>query len=253
MSGHSKWAGIKHKKGLLDAKKGKIFTKIIRELTMAAKKGGGSPDANPSLRMVIAKAKEANMPSDNIDRAIKRGTGELPGVTYEEFTYEGYGPGGFAIMVEVLTDNKNRIAAELRSLFSKRGGNLANAGAVSWMFNKKGYIVIDKKEMPEDKLMSVVLEAGAEDLVVEDASYEITTTVQDFEKVKAALKDNNVVVQNAELTMIPTSTVKLEEAAAKSALAFVESLEDQDDVQHVYANFDIPNSILLEDAGQDSA
>ncbi|MFH1407132.1 MAG: YebC/PmpR family DNA-binding transcriptional regulator [Candidatus Omnitrophota bacterium] len=253
MSGHSKWSSIKGKKGIADAKRGKIFTKLIRELTMAAKKGGGNPDANPSLRMVIAKAREANMPSDNVDRAIKRGTGELPGVIYEELTYEGYGPGGFAILVEVLTDNKNRTTAEIRNLFSKKGGNLAGAGSVSWMFNKKGYIMIDKKDAAEDKLMSVVLDAGAEDLVVGETSYEITTTMQDFEKVKNAVKTNNIPYQVAELTMIPASTVKLESAAAKQALSLVEMLEDQDDVQHVYANFDIPDSILMESAEGTSA
>ena len=249
MSGHSKWAGIKHKKALIDAKKGKVFTKVIKEITMAAKHGGGSADANPSLRTAITKAKEANMPWDNIERAIKRGTGELPGVVYEEITYEGYGPGGIAILVEVVTDNKNRASAEIRALLSKKGGNLAGAGSVSWLFHKKGYIVIDKKEVEEDKLMNIVLESGAEDLTTAETTYEVTIQLKDFENVKKALSENKIPWQVAEITMIPSSHVKLtERGIANQVLGLVDSLEEHDDVQNVYANFDIPDDLLKEAA-----
>ena len=249
MSGHSKWAGIKHKKALIDAKKGKVFTKVIKEITMAARHGGGSVDANPSLRTAIAKAKEANMPWDNIERAIKRGTGELPGVVYEEITYEGYGPGGIAILVEVVTDNKNRASAEIRALLSKKGGNLAGAGSVSWLFHKKGYIVIDKKEVEEDKLMNIVLESGAEDLTTAETTYEVTIQLKDFENVKKALSENKIPWQVAEITMIPSSHVKLtERGIANQVLGLVDSLEEHDDVQNVYANFDIPDDLLKEAA-----
>ncbi len=246
MSGHSKWAGIKHKKALMDAKKGQAFTKIIKELTVAAREAGGNPATNVRLRAAMAKAKEMNMPSDNIDRAIKRGTGELPGVTYETVVYEGYGPGGIAIMVEALTDNKNRTTAEVRNIFAKKGGNLAGTGSVSWIFSKKGYVLIDKSNtgVSEDGLMSIVLEAGAEDMKSEKKSYEITSQPQDLEKIKSALAGRQVKYQLAELTMIPSSTVKLEGAQAKQVLELVESLEDHDDVQHVYANFDIPDEVL---------
>ena len=249
MSGHSKWAGIKHKKALIDAKKGKVFTKVIKEITMAARHGGGSVDANPSLRTAVAKAKEANMPSDNIERAIKRGTGELPGVTYEEVTYEGYGPGGIAILIEVVTDNKNRTTAEVRALLSKKGGNLAGAGSVSWLFHKKGFIVIDKKDVEEDKLMNIVLESGAEDMTQSDSYYEITTPPKDFEAVKKSLEDNKILWQSAEITMIPSSHVKLtERSAAQQVLGLVDSLEEHDDVQNVYANFDMPDDLMKEAA-----
>jgi YebC/PmpR family DNA-binding regulatory protein len=249
MSGHSKWAGIKHKKALIDAKKGKVFTKVIKEITMAARHGGGSVDANPSLRTAIAKAKEANMPWDNIERAIKRGTGELPGVTYEEVTYEGYGPGGIAILIEVVTDNKNRTTAEVRALLSKKGGNLAGAGSVSWLFHKKGFIVIDKKDVEEEKLMGIVLESGAEDMTQSDSYYEVTTPPKDFENVKKALEDNKIPWQSAEITMIPSSHVKLtERSAAQQVLGLVDSLEEHDDVQNVYANFDIPDDLMKEAA-----
>ncbi|MBI3990608.1 MAG: YebC/PmpR family DNA-binding transcriptional regulator [Candidatus Omnitrophica bacterium] len=249
MSGHSKWAGIKHKKALLDAKKGKVFTKVIKEITMAAKHGGGSPEANPSLRTAIAKAKEANMPSDNIDRAIKRGTGELPGVVYEEVNYEGYGPNGIAILVEVVTDNKNRTTAEVRAILSKKGGNLAGAGSVSWLFHKKGYIVIDKKAVEEDKLMSLVLESGAEDMVSAGNTYEVTVQPKDFENVKKALSENKITWQVAEITMIPSSNVKVSDrSAAQQVLGLVDALEEHDDVQNVYANFDIPDELLKEAA-----
>jgi YebC/PmpR family DNA-binding regulatory protein len=246
MSGHSKWAGIKHKKGLADAQKGKIFSKLAKELTAAARAGGGNPETNAKLRTFLAKAREANMPSDNVERAIKRGTGELPGVTYEEMTFEGYGPGGVAIIVEALTDNKNRASAEIRTIFSKKGGSLAGAGSVNWLFHKKGFIVVDKKTVDEDKLMNLVLDAGAEDMAGEADSYEITTSTQDFEKVKQALLEAKVKWISAEVTLIPSSTVKLMGNDAKQILALVEELEDHDDVQNVYANFDIPDEIIKE-------
>lgn len=244
MSGHSKWAGIKHKKALMDAQKGKVFTKLIKELTVSAKEGGGDPEANPRLRLAIAKAKEANMPKDNIEKAIKKGTGELPGVVYENITYEAYGPAGVAIMIEALTDNKNRTTAELRNILSRKGGNMAGHGSVAWLFHKKGYILIDKSRISEDKLMDIVLDAGAEDLKSEGKSYEITTDVKDFEKVKEALKQNGIEWQMAEITMIPSSTVKVVGENAKQVLALMDAIEDYEDVQNVYANFDIPDEIL---------
>ncbi|MCM8778889.1 MAG: YebC/PmpR family DNA-binding transcriptional regulator [Candidatus Omnitrophica bacterium] len=246
MSGHSKWAGIKHKKALVDAQKGRLFSKFAKEITSAARQGGGNPDTNTKLRLLIQKAREANMPSENIERAIKRGTGELPGVNYEEMTMEGYGPGGVAIMVELLTDNKNRASQEIRTIFSRKGGNLAGAGSVSWLFHKKGFMVVDKKEISEEKLMDIVLEAGAEDMTVQDDSYEITTSVQDFEKVKQALIDNNIKYISAEITMLPANTVKLTGDTARQVLILVQELEDHEDVRNVYANFDIPDEIMKE-------
>ncbi len=250
MSGHSKWAGIKHKKALVDAKRGKLFSKLNKEITVAAKTGGASPDANPRLRLAIARAKEANVPNDNITRAIKKGTGELPGTNYEQVSYEGYGPGGVAIMVEALTDNKNRTTAEIRNIFANRGGNLAGAGSVSWLFHKKGFIVVNKSRVDEDALMSIALESGAEDFKSEENSYEIFTSVKDYENVRAALKEKKVESEAAEITMIPSSYVKLQGAQAKQALNLVESLEDHDDVQNVYANFDIADEILQQHAKQ---
>lgn len=246
MSGHSKWAGIKHKKGLADAQRGKVFSKLAKELTAAARAGGGSPETNAKLRTLLQKVREANMPSDNVERAIKRGTGELPGVSYEELTFEGYGPGGVAIIVEALTDNKNRASSEIRTIFSRKGGSLAGAGSVSWLFHKKGFIVVDKKAIDEDKLMDLVLEAGAEDLATQADSYEITTSIQDFEKVKQALADTKVKWISAEITMIPSNTIKLTGNDAKQVLSLVQDLEDHDDAQNVYANFDIPDEILKE-------
>jgi len=240
MSGHSKWASIKHKKAATDAKRGAIFTKLIRELTAAARQGGGNPDTNVRLRTAIGRAKTQNMPTSNIENAIKKGTGELPGVVYEEISYEGYGPKGVAIMIETLTDNKNRTTAEIRNLFSKKNGNLGGAGSVSWMFQKKGYIVIDKKDSEEDKLMNIVLEAGAEDMTAEDTTYEITTAPADFDKVKKAIEEKKIKIQSAEITMIPSSIIKVTGADAKATLELMESLEDHEDVQHVYANFDMP-------------
>lgn len=244
MSGHSKWASIKHKKGAADAKRGKIFTKIIKEITIAARNGGGKPEGNPSLRLAISKAKQANMPADNIDRAIKKGTGELEGVNYEEVVYEGYGVSGVAMYVEVLTDNKNRTTAEIRNTFAKYGGNMANAGSVSWMFEKKGYFAIDKEIINEDALMSIALENGAEDLTSEGDTFEIKTLPQDFEKLKQALDDKSIKVTSAEITMIPKSTIRIADDTAKKVLSLVDALEDNDDVQHVYSNFDIPEDVL---------
>jgi YebC/PmpR family DNA-binding regulatory protein len=247
MSGHSKWAGIKHKKALVDAKRGKLFSKLIKEITVAARQGGGNSDTNPRLRTAISDAKNANMPAQNIERAIKKGTGELPGTSYEDVSYEGYGPGGVAVMLECLTDNKNRTTAEIRNLFSKKGGNLAGTGSVSWLFRKKGLIVIDQKEVEEDRLMSIVLEAGAEDLRVEDDVYEVITEPANLEKVKKEIIDNSIKYTIAELTMDPKSTVKIDDrTVAKQVLELVEALEDTDDVQHVYANFDIPDKIIEE-------
>ena len=247
MSGHSKWATIKHKKGALDAKRGAIFTKIIKELTVAAKNGGGNPDSNPRLRAVLQKAKEANMPADNIDRAIKKGTGELPGVSYEETTYEGYAPGGVAILIEVLTDNKNRTTAEIRNILEKKGGSMSGAGSVSWQFHKKGFIVVKKEAVDEDKLMSIALDAGASDFNVSGDVYEITTEPHDFENVKKAVTDAGIKTESAEVTRIPSATVKVAGAhEARSVMGLVEALEEHDDVQNVYANFDIPNEILQE-------
>jgi YebC/PmpR family DNA-binding regulatory protein len=244
MSGHSKWAGIKHKKAAVDVKKGKLFSKLAREITMAAKSGGGDFATNSRLRVAVNKARSVNMPADNIDRAIKKGTGELPGVSYEEIVYEGYGPKGVAIMVDVLTDNKNRASAEVRNIFSKKGGNLAGSGSVNWIFAKKGYILIRNNTAEEDRVMSIALEAGAEDMKSEEDMYEITTTPADFEKVKEALLKAGITLESAEITMIPSSTVKLIGQDALQVLSLVELLEDNDDVQNVYANFDIPDDIL---------
>ena len=245
MSGHSKWATIKHKKGALDAKRGAVFTKLIREITVAAKNGGGNPDANPRLRTVLGKAKESNMPADNIDRAIKKGTGELPGVVYEEIAYEGYASGGVALLIEVLTDNKNRTASEIRNILEKKGGNLSGAGSVAWQFHKKGLIIVRKAIVEEDKLMSVALDAGASDFIAENEMYEVTTEPHDFEKVKKAITDAGITTESAEVTRIPSATVKVTDANhAKSVLGLVEALEENEDVQNVYANFDIPDEIL---------
>lgn len=245
MSGHSKWKTNKGKKAAADAVKSSVYTKIIKELVVVAREGGGNPDTNSRLRAVMAKAKEANMPSDNVKMAIKRGTGELPGIVYENVMYEAYGPGGVAILVEALTDNKNRTTAELRNIMSKKGGNMAGAGAVSWMFTKKGFIVIEKAKAKEEELMSIVLEAGAEDMKSSDENnYEITTSVQDLEKVKQALEAKGIKWVSADLTMIPSSTVKLSGNDAKQLLGLIDGLEDHEDVQEVYANFDIPDEIM---------
>jgi len=244
MSGHSKWKTNKGRKTIADAKKGATYTKVIKEITVAAREGGGNPDTNIRLRTAMSRAKEANMPSDNVKMAIKRGTGEIPGVVYETVMYEAYGPGGVAIMIEALTDNKNRTTAELRNIMSKKSGNLAGAGAVSWMFTKKGYILIEKSQAKEDELMSIVLDAGAEDFKSDDKNYEITTSVQDLEKVKEAIQAKEIKWLDAELTMVPSSTIKLTGADAKQLLGLIDTLEEHDDVQQVYANFDIPDEIM---------
>lgn len=245
MSGHSKWATIKHKKAATDAKRGQLFTKLIKEITVAAR-GGGNPETNPRLRVAIERAKEASMPQDNIDRAIKKGTGQLEGVSYEDVTLEGYGPGGVAIYVEALTDNKNRTASEVRTIFSKKGGNMAGAGSVSWMFEKKGYIVVSKKTIDEDKLMGIVLDAGAEDMVTEEENYAVKTAPQDFYKVKKAIEDAGMKTESAEITLVPKSTVRVTGEDVKKVLDLVDAIEDHEDVQNVYANFDIPDELLKE-------
>ena len=247
MSGHSKWKTNKGRKTAADAAKGAVYTKLIKEIVVVARAGGGSPDTNSRLRMLIAKAREANMPSDNVKTAIKRGTGELPGIVYETVMYECYGPSGIAIMIETLTDNKNRTSAELRNILSKKGGNLS--GSVAWMFSKKGYILVDKPiNMKEDDLMDVVLEAGCEDMKSDEKSYEITCPAQDLEKIKSALKDKSINWQTAEVTMVPSSTIKVTGSEAKQVLELIDTLEEHEDVQNVYANFDIPDDIL-EQAG----
>ena len=244
MSGHSKWKTNKSRKNAADAKKGAAYTKIIKEITVSAREGGGNPDTNIRLRTIIARAKELNMPSDNVKMAIKRGTGEVPGVIYETVIYEGYGPGGVAIMIEALTDNKNRTTAEIRNIMSKKNGNLAGSGSVSWMFAKKGYILIEKTQAKEEELMSIALDAGAEDFKADDKNYEITTSAQDLEKVKQAIGEKGIKWLDAEVTMIPSSSIKLTGNDAKQVLSLVETLEEHDDVQQVYANFDIPDEIL---------
>jgi YebC/PmpR family DNA-binding regulatory protein len=239
MSGHSKWHTIKHKKGAADAKRGKVFTRIIKELTVAARNGGGDPGSNPRLRTIIADAKAVNMPADNIKKAIQRGTGELPGVTYEEITYEGYGPGGAALIIETMTDNKNRTVGELRHLLEKYAGNLASTNAVAWMFSKKGYIVVDKKGADEEKLLSAALDAGADDMGDDGDTWEITSDPSQFEAVRDAVKGLGVEPATAQVAMIPQNYVKLEGSEASRMLKLMEALEDHDDVQHVWSNFDI--------------
>lgn len=245
MSGHSKWATTKHKKAAIDAKRGKIFTKIGKEITVAARLGGGDPDGNPRLRTAVANAKSVSMPAENIKRAIQKGTGELPGVAYEEITYEGYGPNGVAIIIEVMTDNRNRTVAEIRHTMEKLGKGMGENGCVSWMFHKKGYIVVARAKADEEKLMGLALDAGAEDLQTEDENFVITTPPNEFEKVKKALEDAGIPLEVAEVTMLPQTYVKLEkEKEAGQMLRLVEALEDNDDVQNVYANFDIPDEVM---------
>lgn len=239
MSGHSKWATIKHKKGAADAKRGKIFTQLIKEITIAAKAGGGDPDGNPRLRTAIAAAKAENMPNDNIKRAIQRGTGELEGATYEEITFEGYGPGGVAVIVEVTTDNRNRAVSEIRHTFSKNGGNLGESNSVRFMFTKKGLIAIPKAAADEEKLMNIVLEHGGEDLSDEGETWEILTEPAAFEGVLKAVKDAGIETEVAEITMIASTYTKLEGAQAAQMIRLLEALEDMDDTQHVYSNFDM--------------
>ncbi|QTA81825.1 DNA-binding regulatory protein, YebC/PmpR family [Desulfonema limicola] len=244
MSGHSKWSTIKHKKGAADAKRGKIFTRLIKEITVAARMGGGDPDANPRLRTAIIAAKAENMPKDNIDRAVKKGTGELEGVNYEENTYEGYGPGGAAIFLESMTDNKNRAVAEIRHIFNKRGGNLGENGCVAWMFDKKGYLNIEKSAVDEEKLMEIALEAGAEDVREDGDIFEVITAPEDFEAVKEAIDNASIPYTDAEITMLPQNTTTLKGNEAEQMIKLMEALDDCDDVQKVYTNADIPDDMV---------
>ena len=246
MSGHSKWATIKHKKGALDAKRGKIFTRLIKEIAIAAKNGGGDPDMNPRLRTAILAAKAENMPGDNIKKAIQRGTGELPGTTIEEFTLEGYGPGGAAVLAEINTDNRNRIVSEIRHVFGKNGGNMAEAGAVSWMFHKKGDIVIPKSAAKEDDLMAIVLDAGAEDLQDDGENWEVLTAPSAYEAVLEAVKKAGITPVSSSVAMIPQNYIKLEGHQANTMIKLMEALEDNDDVQNVHSNFDIDEKLLEE-------
>ena len=239
MSGHSKWHSIKHKKGAADARRGKVFTRIIKELTVAARDGGGDPDSNPRLRTVVADAKAANMPADNIKRAIRRGTGEEPGVSYEEVTYEAYGPGGAALLIEVLTDNTNRAVGEIRHLLSKHGGNLGTTNSVAWMFTKHGHLIVDKDGVDEEALMTVAIDAGADDFREDDDAWEVVTAPEAYEAVLEAVRQAGVEPVSARLAMLPQNYVKLEGAPARQILKLMEVLEDHDDVQHVWSNFDI--------------
>ena len=239
MSGHSKWASIKHKKGAADAKRGKLFTRIIKELTVATRDGGGDPDTNPRLRTVISDAKAANMPADNIKRAIRRGTGEEPGVSYEEVVYEAYGPGGAALLIQCLTDNTNRAVGEIRHLLSKHNGNLGTTGSVAWKFEKQGLIVVERNQADEETLMSVVIDAGADDFGEDDGRWEITTSPEIFDNVRDAVTANGIHPISAEIAMLPQNLVKLEGKAAQQMIKLMEVLEDHDDVQHVWYDFDI--------------
>ena len=245
MSGHSKWAGIKHHKMAQDNKRGKMFTRLIREITISAREGGGNIDNNSRLRKAIELAREANMPQDNIKKSIQRGTGELPGLVYEETSYDGYGPGGVAVMVHVTSDNKNRTTAEIRRMFSQHNGNMGETGCVSWVFKQSGYITVDKKKYEEDKLMSLALDAGADDLKTEDDNiYEIITSPANCEKVKEELKKQNIEIIDADVTMIPSTYIKLEGKEAEQMVALMNELEEHDDVSNVYANFDIPDELM---------
>lgn len=250
MAGHSKWAQIKHKKAHTDLKRGKLFSKIVKEISVAARLGGGDPTGNPRLRLAIEKAKEVNMPHDNINRAIMKGTGELPGVSYEEITYEGYGPGGVALLMEVLTDSRNRTVSEIRHLMSKHGGSMGESGCVAWIFDKRGYILVDKKAVDEDALMGVVLDAGATDMKNEpgEDNYEIITEPEMLNGVKSAIEAANIPVALAEVTMLPKSYVDLDAKNAEQMTRLMESLEDHDDVQNVYANFNMPDEVAKEAA-----
>ena len=249
MSGHSKWATIKRKKGATDAARGRLFTRLIKEITIAAKNGGGNQDGNPRLRLAIQTAKASNMPADNIKRAIQKGTGELPGVSYEEVSFEGYGPSGVAIIVEVVTDNNNRTVSEMRHVFSRNNGNLGHSGSVAWMFHRKGTIVIpkagQKKPLSEDDLLGIILDAGAEDMQTDDDTYTVTTSPAAFDAVKKAIEEKGISIENASLQMIPQNTVKVSGKEAEQTLKLMEALEEHDDVQNVYSNFDIDEKELV--------
>ena len=246
MSGHSKWHSIRHKKAVVDAKRGKQFAKLIKEITVAARLGGGDPEGNPRLRTAIASAKAMNMPADNIKRSIQRGTGELEGVQYEEVVYEGYGPGGVAVFVEALTDNKNRTVAEIRYVFTKHGGNLSEPGSVAWMFSKKGIFMVEEEAVGEDRLMEVALEAGADDISLDEGAYEVTCPWELFASLREALGDADIPTTLAEVIQAPQSTIKLEGSEGQQVLRLMEGLEDHDDVQNVSANFDIPAEVMEE-------
>jgi YebC/PmpR family DNA-binding regulatory protein len=245
MSGHSKWSTIKHKKGAADAKRGRLFTKLIKEITMAARLGGGAPESNPRLRKAIDDAKAVNMPADNIKRGIQRGTGELPGVNYEEITFEGYGPGGVAVLVEAMTDNKNRTLPEIRTIFSKNGGNLGESGSVRFLFQKKGYLAIEKDKATEDAVMEAAIEAGAEDVKTTDQYHEVMTEPEAFGSVKSQLEEKKIPIAVSEVSMIPTTEVELDSRKADQMMRLMEALEDHDDVQHVWANA----NFAVEEAG----
>ena len=244
MSGHSKWSTIKHKKGAADAKRGKIFTKLIKEITVAARMGGGDPEGNPRLRTAISAARAENMPKDNIERGIKKGTGELEGVSYEEASYDGYGPGGAAVLVDCLTDNKNRSVADIKHLFERYGGNLGEPGCVTWIFEQRGLVVLEKDKVDEDQLIDLALEAGAEDVIEEETEFEVVTAPTDFEAVKKAIDDAGLPYTLAEVTKIPKNTIKIEGKKAQQMINLMQALEDHDDVNHVYANFDIADDVM---------
>jgi len=244
VSGHNKWSSIKHKKGAADAKRGKLFSKLIKEITVAARMGGGDADANPRLRTAVLAARAANMPKDNIERAVKKGTGEIEGAAYEEFQYEGYGPGGTAVLVEILTDNRNRAAADVRHNFSKHGGNLGQNGSVAWMFDQKGVIVFDEEGADEEKIMEIALEAGAEDVQSEGEEIDVITAPADMEQVKEAFDKAGLEYRSAEVSMIPQTTVELDAQSAPKVLRFMEALDDLDDVQRVWSNFDISDEVM---------
>jgi len=244
MSGHSKWSSIKHKKGALDAKRGKIFTKLIKEITVAARIGGGDPDGNPRLRTAILTAKGQNMPGDNITRAIKKGTGELEGVQYEEVNYEGYGPGGAAIFLEAMTDNKNRTVSEIRAALGKAGGNLGENGCVAWMFEQKGLITVKTESKDEDELMELAIDAGANDMQTVDEHYEITTAVDSFESVRTTLEKAGITIETSEITRIPANMVAVDEKKGKALLKLMDILDDHEDIQKAYSNFDIPDDVM---------
>lgn len=245
MSGHSKWANIKHRKAAVDAKRGKVFTKLIRELTVAARQGGGDAEANPRLRTAIAAAKNQNMPNDTIDRAIKRGTGEIGGDEYHEISYEGYGPGGSAVLVKTLTDNRNRTVSDIRRIFTKYGGSLGESGCVSWIFNMKGRIAFEKSKVDEDTILELALDAGAEDVITEENELVVITAPEEFESVKSAILDASLEYETAEITMIPQNSIKIEGKEAEHMIQLMEALEDSDDVQNVYSNFDVPEEVMM--------
>jgi YebC/PmpR family DNA-binding regulatory protein len=244
MSGHSKWASIKHKKGAIDAKRGKVFTRLIKEISVAARMGGGDPGGNPRLRQAVLAARAENMPKDNIERAIKKGTGELEGMSFEEVSYEAYGPGGVALLIDCLTDNKNRTVADLKYIFDRHGGNIGSPGCVSWIFEKKGVIAFDKGKIEEEKLLDVALDAGAEDVSQSGDQFEVVMKPNDFEKIKKAFDSLGLKYSLAEISMIPQKTVRLEGKKAEQMLNLMEALEDNDDINHVYANFDIPDEVM---------